>query len=1555
MTARSNGSALRAKVPAVAAALLVVVSVVAGVVYFSGTVFGVGLAVQTGEPSVQSGEEATLVARNVDAGNNVTFAVNSDGDSKVETVVGTATAGDDGVATLRFTPTEYNITREGWYNFSATTTTSSWWGGSTTSRAINRSELDDTAPAVTLTGSETPDQHAGLTVTAADDVTNYERLDRLNVTLEGPRRVVLTNDDFTANSSLAWNETTYAVNASVPVDGNYTVSLTNATDGAGNAVPERTLPATRVTVDTHAPNLSSPAPTGYANATTPTIVVGATDDTLHVEESSIAVTLTQANATYLNASSTAHAGVSYNGTHVTVDPAKAGFDLAQGPASVTVTANDTDAPANHANRTWGFIVDSVAPEVTDASASDTGNENGIVADGDVVSLEATVTDAHLDAVTVDASAFGAGTVALERVNDTDTFAANVTVDDAPGLADGDRTLTVVAADAADNHMPVDAGTLTLDTSAPAISDVSPANNTFVNGNTTDVTATVTEANTLDSLHVTVEDSDGTLVDGDRSAKRVSFENGQLDVAIGGNDTRPLAEGPVTITMTGEDGEGNERTRRTQFIVDTVKPVFHTVSVEETGTQNGIVAPGTDVSIIANVSDRHLGTVRANMTGFGTGWVRLGSTANTTLGRTVAVRRDAVPGNHTVVLTAGDDAGNSYTFPVDTLAVDVTPPTYGEGSPSGVVSDSQPTVSVPLNATGSPLDAENVTVTVTNDGGAVFAGTVGNTTAATYENDTLAVNLSAADATLVDGQTTVLVQASDVDGNAATKTFAFAVDDTPPALSNVTVTPVDGDRAVTSGDRVRVEAEATDPHFDAVSADLTALGAGVQRLDRGVNDTYESTVTVGVDRAVDRSLTVPVTAVDTANNTATADTDALRLDTVPPEQPTVGALGNVTADAADAYAVPVSNVAGTTVTATLTAGNESVSAQKTAGSDTDATTVRVNASALPDGTVGVDVTASDAAGNAAPDTTPGATVVAKDTARPAVESANTAAGDETVFVSTSEALAAADAAAFAWTGDGSVTSVDARHDGLYALTLDRAVSESSIKNPNATVALTEAATDPVGTHAAANASGEPLHAGATALAGVDATVDSTRVTVTFNGPVAASDGGALTADDFTYTDAHANGSTAITSVKHAADGATATLTLDAPVAPGDLGNDTLGYDADAVVNTAGRSLPAATRAVADTDGVQVDTLDATTDYGTVTVAFESDEPLDRVEATVAAAYGNESATLTAGDFTVTESDGAYRYSADYRVPADNDYAVSLRHAVDYGGHDAGGASATATVDAHAPAIASAEITDVSAGGANTTVAVEFTEPVNAGGLGAGDVTVSDANVTSVTATRLDGGNATDRVDVTVAGSLDTSQSPVVSLSDGSVTEAAGDGTASSDAAAPVYATVRDLHEGRNYVSIPAESGHVDLADVDLSGVQSVWTYDHGMWQSFDPRAENNTLDRLEGGNGYVFVAEENRSIGFAVENTVPERAESNVTLDEGWNLVGHYQEDRQSVGVALDSVENVTRVRTASGQSMLAADGADDFRAGHAYWVYVSDGTQTYEPASGNATAAGGDA
>jgi hypothetical protein len=163
--------------------------------------------------------------------------------------------------------------------------------------------------------------------------------------------------------------------------------------------------------------------------------------------------------------------------------------------------------------------------------------------------------------------------------------------------------------------------------------------------------------------------------------------------------------------------------------------------------------------------------------------------------------------------------------------------------------------------------------------------------------------------------------------------------------------------------------------------------------------------------------------------------------------------------------------------------------------------------------------------------------------------------------------------------------------------------------------------------------------------------------------------------------------------------------------------------------------------------------------------------------------------------------------------------------------------------------------------------------------------------------------------------------------------------------------RSFSQGWNYFSLPiATQSQPDISNIlEENKVEAVWRYEDGSWESYAPAAQENPFNSFKGGEGYIVNADNSFTIRPNVENTmdfqnVEDSSPVSEEMQQGWNLIGHYWEEKQNSGTnyALDSLPSdaagATYKQDKSGElSLTQLNG--DFKPGHAYWQFVNTDTE----------------
>ncbi len=548
-------------------------------------------------------------------------------------------------------------------------------------------EVDTVAPTYVLDvpapGSYLADATPFFVLRYADERSGLE-LETLKILIDGIDRTALfTVAADGAQATLAQNLT----------EGAHTVQVT-LFDRAGNRAVANTL---TITVDTINPTATAVQPVNGSvlPTATPAVRFTYTDASgSGIDPASVRVTIDGTDVT---------AATTITATEATGTLAA----LADGAHTAIVSA--LDWAGNSAGASTTFTVDTTNPAVTI-----TLPEEGNFTSSATIAVSGTVTDATATSVKVN-------NVAATVTGTTWTVAA------VPLPAEGPNTLTAVATDAAGNQGSAGV-TVKVDRTQPAVNITFPAGGAFIQGASTEVRGTLTDAS---PAMVTVNDAPA-LVTG-----------GTFTASVNG------ADGPLVVKATATDAAGNASTATITITFDTTAPV---ITVEPTTPVNQPLA--TLHGTIADISPVTL---------------KLGDTVIPVSPAGAFTHDVALPaeGANAFVLTATDAAGNSATREV-TVIRDTTNPALDVATPTeGLVISN-----VLVVVRGTATDATALTVTV-------------NGTAATITSDAWEASFES----LTEGAQTFTVIATDAAGNSTTVTRNVQLDLAAPV---VTITaPVTG--------------------------------------------------------------------------------------------------------------------------------------------------------------------------------------------------------------------------------------------------------------------------------------------------------------------------------------------------------------------------------------------------------------------------------------------------------------------------------------------------------------------------------------------------------------------------------------------------------------------------------------------------------------------------------------------------------------------------------------------------------------------------------------------
>ena len=341
------------------------------------------------------------------------------------------------------------------------------------------------------------------------------------------------------------------------------------------------------------------------------------------------------------------------------------------------------------------------------------------------------------------------------------------------------------------------------------------------------------------------------------------------------------------------------------------------------------------------------------------------------------------------------------------------------------------------------------------------------------------------------------------------------------------------------------------------------------------------------------------------------------------------------------------------------------------------------------------------------------------------------------------------------------------------------------------------------------------------------------------------------------------------------------------------------------------------------------------------------------------FSDQSVELTGvgsdGDFSLAnQNGGTYYYEA--AVPSslrDGQFGVTVGNATsDTQVRDLNIGSASFVVDNERPTVTDADIAGVGQDGC-TQVRVQFSEPVAVDQATVEGITASDGTSVNAGAAGADYDGTDGEVVVEFDDVLQTGDGLDVTYAEDRITENFevddGDGAETNDADLTQTVDTVDLHlsEGQNLVSVPAETGTVSISDLNTENVETIYAWDEGSWTGYAAGDDTSDLQALEGGQGYVVTMSADDEIPVQAYNKPGFTGDNSPMTDEpieqGWNLIGHWQEAAQDRGTALAELDAATydSANVLGEQDDGSFGAVAQLQPGAGYWLYADNGDDNY--------------
>ncbi|MCK6872090.1 Ig-like domain-containing protein [Enterobacter roggenkampii] len=789
--------------------------------------------------------------------------------------------------------------------------------------------VDATAPTVTIN------------TLATDDILNAAEA-KSDLTVSGTSTaeagqtvtVSLNGKDYTTTVSAdgSWTLNVPAADLAGLTDGSVTVTA-SVSDKAGN-------PAS---VDHHL----------TVDVTVPAVTINtiAGDDVINVAEHSQAHVI---SGTATGAAAGDKVTVTIGGqTYTTVVDAAGNWSVGV-PASVisglsdgtvTVTASVTDAAGNTGTGSHNVTVDTGLPSVSFNAISDDNVLNAVEKGQD---LRVSGTSANLAEGTV-------VTVTLNGKNYTATTAADgtwsltVPAADLAGLGQANYTLNATATNGVGNSVSNTANLL-VDTALPTVTINTVAGDNVINA------AEVAAGQTLSGTVANAEAGNTVTVTIGGNSYTATVQNDLTwSVNVPSDVLTALGNGSLSVTATVTNGHGNTGTGEREIAIDAnlpglrvdtvagdnvVNSIEHTQNLIVSGSSDGL-APGTALTVTINGKD-YAATVladgswsaavpSADVSAWPEGTVKISVTGDSAAGNPITISHDVTVDLATVAIS------------INAIATD------------DVINAAEKGADLVLSGATTNVEAGQ-TVTISLNG-KIYSATVDDSGNWTW-------TVPSADlAGLKDGDASVQVSVTNVNGNSASAGREYSVDATAPSVTINTLATddilnaaeakseltVSGTSTAEAGQTVTVSLNGKD-YTTTVSADgswtLNVPASDVAALtDGSVTVTASVSDKAGNPASVDHTLTVDVTVPAVTINTVAGD-DVINL----AEHSQAHIISGTATGAAAGDKVTVT-IGGQTYTTVLdAAGNWSVGVPASV------------ISGLSDGSVTVTASVTDAAGN-----------------------------------------------------------------------------------------------------------------------------------------------------------------------------------------------------------------------------------------------------------------------------------------------------------------------------------------------------------------------------------------------------------------------------------------------------------------------------------------------------------------------------------------------------------------------------------------------------------------
>ncbi|MGK6626345.1 Ig-like domain-containing protein [Enterobacter hormaechei] len=613
--------------------------------------------------------------------------------------------------------------------------------------------------------------------------------------------------------------------------------------------------------------------------------------------------------------------------------------------TVTVSVSVTDAAGNTGSGTHNVTVDTGLPSVSFNAISDDNVLNAVEKGQDlsVSGTSANLAEGTLVTVTLNGKNYTATTAA------EGTWSLTVPAADLAGLGQASYTLNATATNGVGNSVSNSANLL-VDTALPTVTINTVAGDNVINA------AEVAAGQTLSGTVANAEAGNTvTVAIGGHSYTATVQNNLSWSVNVPSDVLTALGNGSLSVTATVTNGHGNTGTGEREIAIDAnlpglrvdtvagddvVNTIEHAQNLIVSGTSDGL-APGTALTVTVNGKDYAAtvladGTWRAaipstDVSAWPEGTVKISVTGDSAAGNPITISHDVTVDLATVAIS------------INALATD------------DVINAAEKGADLVLSGVTTNVEAGQ-TVTISLNG-RIYTTTVDDSGNWTY-------TVPSADlAGLKDGDASVQVSVTNVNGNSASAGREYSVDATAPSVTINTI--------------------ATDDILNASEAQSDLAISGTSTAEAGQTVTvslngkdYTTTVsangswTLNVPAAdlaglSDGSVTVTASVSDKAGNPASADHN-LTVDVTVPAVTIHTVAGDDVINVAEHNQAQIISGSATGAAAgdkvTVTIGGQTYTTVLDAAGNWSVGVPANVISGLSDGTVTVSVSVTDAAGN-----------------------------------------------------------------------------------------------------------------------------------------------------------------------------------------------------------------------------------------------------------------------------------------------------------------------------------------------------------------------------------------------------------------------------------------------------------------------------------------------------------------------------------------------------------------------------------------------------------------